>query len=402
MAVNLQREMKRLLIVEESLRDLKAHWFSYIRTIARTATANGLTVDVACNQKAHPEIVNSFRSFPVFKHSVYLSQRKRTLPGERYYSFILHSARTLRVLWPLLRKQQRYDEVFVPTVLVQHLLAWWLVTTFHPNRPRRVTLFFVATPGVWDQQTGKAVMPRSSVLMKMLLRLFKGKLKQGRIRLGVETKAAEQEFRALTGLPFHLFPHPVEFSPITSAPTGGFKFCCYGFARHEKGSDLLAAAIDRITASKKFPEITFRIQWLTPFKMPDGSECGPDQLRGNDRVEIINQALNESEYFDLLKDTDCMLLPYRNSSYHSRLSRVAIEAAILGIPMVYTKGGWLEEIATGFGSGAGMQDGSVDGLVDAIGEIAANLDEFKLKASQRSSDARAYYSGQRFIDTLLQ
>jgi hypothetical protein len=79
------------------------------------------------------------------------------------------------------------------------------------------------------------------------------------------------------------------------------------------------------TGAGSVPEVSFRVQWLDT---------------------LISQAFNENEYLELLKDTDCMLLSYCNSSYRSRLSRIAIEAASMGVPMVYTKGGWLEEIVT--------------------------------------------------------
>ncbi|HMJ67966.1 MAG TPA: glycosyltransferase [Cyclobacteriaceae bacterium] len=390
-----------ILIVEEALRDRKAHWFSYIRTIARAGVAINVTVDVAGNVNADAEILNSFRTFPIFSHSVYLDQHRRKLPGERFYSLILHSFRILKVLWPLLKKRERYNEALVPTMLVQHLLAWWFIVTFHPKRPKRVTLFFVATPGVWNESLGRSVMPKSSQLMKFLLRLFRNK---NNVRFGVETKSALKEYESLTGLKFTLFPHPVDFdsSPIPISDKSILNFCCYGFARHEKGSDLLAEAIARITSSGSIPQVHFRIQWLDPFRMPDGTECGPGKLKNNDRVTVITRALDENEYLELLKDTDCMLLPYRNSSYHSRLSRVAIEAAFMGIPMVYTKGGWLDEIATEHGAGVGMKGESIEDLVESIKKSALNINDLKSKAAARSQLARDYYSGERFINILIQ
>ncbi|MEI9919960.1 MAG: glycosyltransferase [Bacteroidota bacterium] len=392
--------LKRLLIIEEALRDRKAHWFSYIKTIARAAADRGMKVDVACNFKADTDIISAFNSFPIFGHSVYLDQHRRKLPGERFYSFILHSYRMLKALWPLLKKGETYDEIFVPTVLVQHLLAWWVIMNFHSNRPRRLTLFFVATPGVWNEDLSKSEFPRSSILMRFLLRRFR---RRKDVRLGVETTSALKEYESMTDLKFTLFPHPVEFD-VSPAPVPNslcLEFCCYGFARHEKGSDLLASAVNSIEAAHMVPGIHFRVQWIDTFRMPDGADCGPDNLKNNKRVTLITHALNENEYLEELKNTTCMLLPYRNSSYHSRLSRVAIEAAFLGIPMIYTKGGWLEEHVVEYGAGIGIKDGSVDELVNAIETMAAHINEYKKTAVMKMSAARDYYSGHRFVDILL-
>ncbi len=392
---------KRLLIVEEALRDGKAHWFSYIQTIARAAARHQFAVDVACNANADQSVRSALATLPVFEHSVYLDQHRSKWPGERYYSFILHSYRVVRKLWPLLRTQPRYDEVFVPTMLVQHVLAWWYIMTFHPNRPKRVTLFFVATPGVWNAAAGNTVMPRSSMLMKTLLRMLRSRQRRNELRLGVETRAAKREYEQLTGMPFVLFPHPVEFH---SAPSETIQdpaeFSCFGFARHEKGSDILARAINQLDASNAATDVHFKVQWLDAFRMPDGSMCSPEILKGNGRVEVIDRSLDESEYLRLLNTTDCMLLPYRNSSYYARLSRVAIEAAFMGIPMIYTKGGWLEEIATEHGAGVGIADESVDELVEAIKSMKNNLAEFRAKAVSKVPTARTYYSADRFMELL--
>jgi hypothetical protein len=53
---------KKLLIVEEALRDLKAHWFEYIKTIDSCAKNLGWDVDVASNRHADPQILKAFSS----------------------------------------------------------------------------------------------------------------------------------------------------------------------------------------------------------------------------------------------------------------------------------------------------------------------------------------------------
>lgn len=435
---------KTLLIVEEALRDLKAHWFEYIKTIAQAAETQNWSVDVACHQAADPDIQTAFSTFPIFHYARYLDNNTQKLPGERYYGFILHSFRCLTVLWSLLAKQKRYDHIFVPTVLVHHLLAWWIIAQFHPHKPHHLTLFFVTNPGSWNQQTKTSFLPKSSQLLALLLRGFRKLVQQGRVTLGVETKGAKREFESLTGLPFKLLPHPVpqpnaileetitestkphticltnkvshqifnlESSPqenqsalatLNSTSIHPTRFACYGFARYEKGSDLLKAALEHLLKDQPDLNAQFRIQWTDPFGMPDGSLCEPSLfLTNHPQVSIINRPLLTDDYQALLHTTDCMILPYRNSSYYARVSRVAIEAACLGIPMIYTKGGWLEETVMEFGAGIGIEDENVDELFEAIKTMLSEYAIYHKSALMKRERARQYFSGESFCRLLF-
>lgn len=396
---------KKILIVEEALLDQKAHWYSYIYTISEAAAKKGWEVDVACNINADSNVKESYSSFPLFDYSVYLDNERDKLPGEKYYSFILHSLRSIRVVWPFLKKRPVYDEIFVPTVLVQHLLAWLIIMLFHPKKPKRLTLFFVTNPGVWKKETQKSGIPISSYLVKYLITLFKNLVKKNSVKLAVETRLAKEEFESLTNIRFHLFPHPVQFDnyPFKVQHSNELLFSCFGFARHEKGSDLLKTAIEKFLTERSLHIAKFIIQWTDSFKMPDGSVCSPGNLlTGNSRVSLITTPLNNDEYQSLLKSSDCMVLPYRNSSYYARVSRVAIEAACYGIPMIYTKGGWLEEMVTEYGAGIGIKDESVEQIFEAINNMALNIIEYKESAAKKLLHARQYFSPVNFIEQLVE
>ena len=397
---------KTLLIVEEALRDLKAHWFEYIKTITQAAEAQGYVVEVACHRNAEPKIRQTFESYPVFRHARYLDNHTRKLPGERYYGFILHSLRSLQVLWPLLGQRDRYTHIFVPTVLIHHLLAWWMIMRFHPNRPDHLTLFFVANPGVWDAEQQRSQLPKSPMLtiQRSLLRWFQPMLNKGNVTLAVETKGAKDEFEELTDLPFRLFPHPVPSITQQSSPLlsdiSSLRFACYGFARYEKGSDLFRTAIERIIGPEgKHPQ--FCVQWVDAFQLPDGHVCSPDDLVKHPAVEVIDRPLDSQDYQIALQKTQCMILPYRNSSYHARVSRVAIEAACLGIPMIYTKGGWLEDIVSEFGAGIGIQDEDVEDLIWAISQIASEYNIWHQRAIDQQKTAQRYFSSNMFCHLLF-
>lgn len=398
--------LQRLLIAEEALRDFKAHWFEYIKTITQAANAENWSVDVACNLNVDPQIQKAFPAFAIFRYSRYLDTTTQKLPGERYYGFILHSLRCLKVLWPFLSQQEQYDHIFVPTVLFHHLLGWWIIANFHPNKPKHITLFFVTNPGRWDQQIGSSCLPKSAQVQKILLQSFGKLVQQGKVTLGVETKGAKKEFETLTALPFVLLPHPVprlesssrQLQNSCEAPN----FACYGFARHEKGSDIFKAAVTTWLKANLTSTVQFRIQWTQPFPLPDGSICEPGDLLHYSQVKVIDRPLISEEYQALLHTTGCMILPYRNSSYYARVSRIAIECAYLGIPMIYTRGGWLEEFVSEFGAGIGIEDENVDSLLGAINLMLSDYIEYRQKSLLRQENAQEYFSGKNFCQMLLQ
>ena len=88
--------------------------------------------------------------------------------------------------------------------------------------------------------------------------------------------------------------------------------------------------------------IHFRIQWTEPFSLPEGGICEPDDLGQYPQVKIIDRPLLTDDYQALLQTTDCMILPYRNSLLlRPRFSDCHRSRSCLGIPLIYTKGGWL-------------------------------------------------------------
>ncbi|MCX6963544.1 MAG: glycosyltransferase [Verrucomicrobia bacterium] len=170
------------------------------------------------------------------------------------------------------------DWIFVPTVLVHHLLGWWLLLkTGSLPKESRVLLFFPNLPIRLDG-AGKAHWNRgpTTKLMAWLFATLRNEVESGRVMLGVETHAMRRALEALIRMPVVYLPHPVEaaqpprtdsgrlrtevedqnidssnnpLSAICHPPSGYAKpivFGCYGAARWEKGSDIFQDAIKLI------------------------------------------------------------------------------------------------------------------------------------------------------------
>ena len=67
-------------------------------------------------------------------------------------------------------------------------------------------------------------------------------VKSKTVILAAETESMKKELEEFTKLPVTLFPHPIEakdLSPNTKVSPDPITISCPGFARHEKGSDIL-------------------------------------------------------------------------------------------------------------------------------------------------------------------
>jgi hypothetical protein len=210
-----------------------------------------------------------------------------------------------------------------------------------------------------------------------------------------------------------------------------------GLARYEKGSDLMQAAIRLLLQkaetlkSEKLKEgcsapkdrrseigdrglressnlvpssattggrtLKFVMQWPENFDLPDGRQCGPDsELLKDERVKFSKDLLTGNAYWDFLQEADVIVLPYRSESYRARVSRVAIEAAILGKPMVYTKDTWISEVVAMGGAGVGIAEETPQSLAEAIQMAIGDLDTLQSKAECGVARVRKFYSVSAF------
>ena len=387
----------RWLIVEDALRNKKGHWFEYLGTFARELQALGDEVTILADRSAEPFIVEQLRAKPVLPASIWHRMGDSAGALRRYLRVPTHGWETYRVIKTFLRSGEKHDVIFVPTVLVHHLLGWvWLIKRVLRNTPSRVILFFPNTPIQLDSKTNETSWQPAPTakLFGRLIRSLKNEVNQGRVILGVETHPMRDALTRLTGVPFTYFPHPVhgaevenkKVSPVSRTLT----FSSFGSARHEKGSDVLVAAVEEYC--RRYPNS--RVQFM--LQSVDGDASLWARLKGNPRVQLISGYFSDGEYIQHLAQTDALLLPYRRSSYGLRVSRVVIEAMVHGIPVVTTRGTTLEDQAKEFGAAVFCEDENVDSLVQAIREMEQHFLEKQQAAESKKTLVRNHFSVQQF------
>ncbi len=389
----------RILIIEEAVKENTGHWVNYIGDLAAGLRECGDQVDVLIHKEADPAIAERLRAIPWCRRSLFDGSRKNLAFS------LVHPLSFQRDVVRYLRQAESYDVVMSLTMRFQHLVGWNLTLRSRPRTDKTCfLLLFVQGPGEEvPSRTGIPAIRQKlrSRLFRFLLRALRRYVSDGRIVLAAETGEMKERYERFSGLRFRQFPHPVRMrrrSPNGKGKSNdGLVLNCPGFARYEKGSDLLQRAMERFYADHAESRVRLVVQWLEPFLKPDGEFEHPSEVLLQDpRCWYIRHVLPPEKYDQTLRRTGVMVRPYRANAYAARVSRVAIEAAVLGIPMIYTRGTWLEERVGAFGAGIACENENVDSLYAAIVEMVNHYPEYRERARAKREAAREYFSVREF------
>lgn len=398
----------KVLLCEEGVKDFAGHWAPYNQAIACGLESLGVECKIAGHLEAEQSIRDSMSFEPVFRFSRWAGTYEHRPWLVRKFTILWHNWHVYRDMAAFLKRSDPFDCIFCGNVLVYHSLAWqWLSRRFLGKKFGHVVLMLIQPAGQLDREAEKYRFPLRSVPLRWSLQRMIDE-SSGRVRLAVETPAAQSEFGQLVKRPVKLLHHPVDFpeswEPKQRVHTGVRRFVCPGFARAEKGSDVLQDAIRLGREQLSTLNAVFVFQWKIDgeFQRADlATERRDEELERAGLVEYEDKVLSGHDYWEFLGDSDLLILPYRCDPYTTRLSRVTIEAMQVGRPIIYPKGSWLEFAIEQDGVGLGFEDGSANSLLMTIKEAAAQLDELKERALEKAAEARASYSSKSFAEKLL-
>lgn len=392
----------RWLIVEDALRDQKGHWFEYISTFQKGLTKLGDRVTILADRQADFFILEYLKASPVLPPSIWHRMSDGANPIIRYLRLPIHAWQTVTALKRFFSQGKDYDVIFVPTVLVHHLLAWtWLIKNFLQKHQIKIILFFPNAPVSYNSSTNTYNWTNSltTKLLRFLLKTLTTEVRKGQVILGVETYPMQKALTLLSGIAFTYFPHPVEAVNLLDIQPDLLRgkrlvMGSYGAARHEKGNDILYQAV--LDFTKVYPQSNtqFILQCL------DGFDLERRLLLDNPNVIWLDDYFKPNEYPRYLYKTDVMLLPYRVSSYCLRVSRVIIEALVNGIVVVATDGTTLADQATEFGALVKCENEDPASLTQAIHYVNAHYQELKMQAQKLMPKAQAHFSVQYFKECI--
>lgn len=395
----------RWWIVEDALKNQTGHWREYLGTFRDGLAECGDDAVFFCDSMATSEVVNEFNAHAVLPESIWHRMDDHLPRHKRLARIFTHGNQTLRAMRCQLRKHESPDVIFVPTVTVHHLSGWWRLLGRLKKQQTQLILFFPNTPLRYDTENDCAALDSSPTakIFKWLIRRFAAAVAKGEVILGAETRTMREALTRVTGVPFTYLPHPVNASTGSQSNNDRrqLRFGCYGAARFEKGSDLILDAIASHLDSQPESRSTFHVQWLNDFKDDSGEMVTrSEQVLGDKSIHFITRYFQGNEYAKQLNNTDVMILPYREP-YRFRISRVAIEAVLNGIPIIAPESSTLLEQACEFGAGVSCQFNDSGSVAAAIQNVESNYESLKQTALSNQPKANQHFSVKHFRDVVL-
>jgi len=396
---------KRLLIVEEALKDFVGHWYEYVKAVAELARADRGTVTIVGHTRTSESLQRELGVRPLIEKSPWDGDYRESFGPWRKLGILRHTWLTFRRLRPLLAVDGPFDCTFVPTVFAFQIWAWRLLYGLYPKRIGRLVLLVRNNAATYRPDSDRPVFGLAGRLLGWGIRSFGADVAAGRVVFATDSARLAEEYRQLTGIAFSVFPSPrVAMPPPAQAKrraSDPVLFACLGPARFEKGIDVLQGAITQYLADRANPPGRFAIQWPLPIRDAAGNAYHPDAaLAASGRVDFLTEPLDSAAYDALLASTGCMVLPYRRDSYYARISGVAVEAVTGGIPVICTADTWTSDLVQTSGAGIAVADGDPAALAAAMAAMARDHRSFLAEAASRSAGAAALHSSDAFMRKL--
>jgi glycosyltransferase involved in cell wall biosynthesis len=398
---------KRMIVVEEALKRETGHWYEYVKSVVelnRLAGAESLVV-------GHVELDSAIRAeldaHAIFPWTSWDNLYRYPQPWKRYLGVAVHNIRVYRVMNRFVKQHGPIDLLFAPTVAIHHVIGWRLLMARHGGRAiKQVVLLFRNNAGSYADDSATPVFKRSTNILKWALQSFRPLIRKGQARFATDSRKLASEYGYLCGIEPEVFPSPrigAPPPPDMYMPDADalVRFACLGPARFEKGIDLMQEAILRHLEARPDTRARFIIQWNEPIDDVDGAPYLPDpRLVVDPRVELIVAPMTSAQYDAAVANTDCMLLPYRRASYFARISGVAVEAVTAGVPLIFTRDTWVEDLVEDVGVGIGVADGDVAAIAAAISAMVDGYSGFRAAAVARADAARTAHSPHAFTARL--
>lgn len=403
----MEQMRKQLLIIDDSLKDYGGHWYEYDKAVTEINEKVGVEVTIAAHKKIRKHIFEKSRVLPIFRKSNWENNLKLPsfLPSifKRSVEVFFHNWTTYHDIDKFLESSQPFDCIFVPTVLLPHLLAWViLIRKYQGNKFKRIILFFRFNLGKYNSNCIEPTFPNYTFFVKKSIQNLHNFITSGIVCMATDSYRLSREYKLLCGVDFAVFPSPRIKQPIERQERRLSQqpvvFSCLGPARFEKGIDIFQKAIIFLLNTKKELNLQFIIQ-LNPTQDIFNLELN-SELHNQKKVLVVTDYLSSEEYDKYFFQTDCMVLPYRRKYYYARISGIAVEAATAGIPIIYTQDTWIEDAVSQYGSGIGFENENYLDLAEKISIMTSKIAEYKTEAIKRAELAQEYHSPHNFLKSL--
>ncbi len=380
----------RLFIIDQSLDQPGGHHFEYTRLLARAAQSAGISPVIATHKTLDKESLRLLERFgevrPVFRNTVYIAcsylaglaelNRKARVefPSHELKGWRKWMARRRLAAFEMRRKRHighfaedcqslfadtifdESDQVFFTTVSEVDLLG---LATYLANNPRTMLptwhcqfhfSVFSGRPGEFEQQSQREVMVHHS------LRAALARIPYHELRFYTTSRELQDQYRRFPHVSFDELPYPIEpalFENQRATPPPGrpLRLTVAGGVRREKAQKVyLGGLISSLWASHlETDAVELHIQTGDPSSFSRKAVFGKTLAAGKpvsdgqyaSRVFFHRHPLPDTEYFELVGNSDIGMLFYDSRKYYSRRAGILSEFLASGKPVIVPAGCWL-------------------------------------------------------------
>lgn len=327
-----QPTAQRALILDPSLKNPNGHHLAVATSLAKSLSLTGYHTSVACNFAMTLHAIDGANeTLPVLTDYLYEQCGDIGLAQCEFENAFLCAG------------VGQGDLVFAfcatPTMLVA--LTLQLAQSPIASRPNIVIRF--------DRPEWRT--PPTSVGYEEAFELIRAFGLRDYFSFTVESKGLQECFELSSGEVFPIrFNHVASSDARIDAMVGqarqakpGIRISYVGEAREEKGFHHLPAILRIVLAAIDGIDVHFRIQcgantWNQTPPIVSAKQELLEMAREDNRIELLDGALPEDEYLELIRSADIVFLPYFPPQYRIRGSGVATEAAAYGTEMVISHG----------------------------------------------------------------
>lgn len=385
-----------LLIVDPELRDYSGHYFHYDTALATEAVAREWNCTILAAQNYDKSLEINAHVIPTFTRSIWAGN-----PHPMWGNSVLQAPGMVLFfieLWRMLRNIRVGSETifFFPTLLGKHILPIALLAAIYGNKC--VLVLRYQSDYYWN-----------SLLARIGFRLLREAVIKKQVCLVSDSHILASELSSMISLPLSVIPIPLVLSgestakkkddTSTSAEAKLLRFSYLGDAREEKGIVELLEAIDRLPSSL---DVEFVVQVNNPDSRAVREAIDQFRIKKRSNVILIESALSQNEYFDFLKSSDLVLLPYRSENYNARTSGLFAEAVAYGKPVLVAEGTWLSSCARLLGTGIVCPNTTPGAIVAAIIRARQDIEILTRKAEKTLAKWQHYNNPRRCLDAIIQ
>lgn len=397
---------KRLLICEEALVDHKGHFYSWHQAIAAFHKERGAEVLIAGSIRVEPAIQKELGVLPHYTHNNWSGIYNYGNPLLRYGCVFLHNWRVYQQTRAALKHFGPVDCIFVTSARIHHLIAWYrLCRKYMGKRFQRLVVFLPMGNGVYDENHTLRF-KRSAALIQKVMRLYRRWLPTGEVCFCTDSHVTADDYQQLTGIKVVTLPTPnaVSFNDAQPKPKPGQSgplFMTLGLSFYDKGTNIIQDAVLQFLQKHPHTQAKFLIHWPNECITPEGDKVEiKDALRDHPNVTVLEDILSSDEFNAMLVQADCLVLPYRRSTYFNRNSNITVLAACAGIPSIVTENTWLSWKQSQFGAGLTCKDGDAADLCRQYERFIAEWDTLRTRAISQQKLALNYNSADNYLRCL--